>query len=341
MNKPELSPLNKLVQRYLPTINAELQRLIAAEQQIPNLHDGMLYSMGLDEAAADGGKRLRPVLCLAATEALGGSVADALGFACAIELMHNFALVHDDIEDGDISRRDRPSTYIRYGLAHGINIGDYLFCKVLSTLLNQPHLSETLRLQLLQLMSETLDHTHIGQSLDISARASRTFTRDDYFRLVREKTGFYLAAPILGAAIITQAAGEIRAEIQQYGHYIGPLFQITDDTLDLSTGKGRSGKIGNDLREGKRSYMVAVVGDKGTPAQIERLFDILDTPREETTDAMIAEAQQIFDATGALQEAQLETERLRENGLNCTRILPAPLESVLHAFANSLVDRKK
>ncbi len=341
MTPDKSTPLNQLVLRFLPTVNAELRRLIAAEQQIPNLHEGMLYSMGLDEASADGGKRLRPVLCLAATEALGGNVADALGFACAIELMHNFALVHDDIEDGDSSRRDRPSTYIRYGLAHGINIGDYLLCKVLSTLLNQPQLSETLRLRLLQLMSETLDHTHIGQSLDISARENRRFTREDYFQLVREKTGFYLAAPILGAAIITNASAEVRSEIQQYGHYIGPLFQITDDTLDLSTGKGRSGKIGNDLREGKRSYLVAVVGDKGTPAQIERLFDILDTPREQTTDAMIAEAQEIFESAGAIEEAQLETQRLLENGLNCTRVLPAPLEAVLHAFANGLVDRKK
>lgn len=341
MTAKEITPINQLVLRYLPTINAELQRLIAVEEQIPNLHDGMLYALGLDQASADGGKRLRPVLCLAATEALGGTVKDALGFACAIELMHNFALVHDDIEDGDISRRDRPSTYIRYGLAHGVNIGDYLLCKVLSTLLQQPHLSETVRLQLLQLMSETLDHTHIGQSLDISARENRRFTREDYFRLVREKTGYYLAAPILGAAILTNANHQIRAALAQYGHYIGPLFQITDDTLDLTSGKGRSGKIGNDLREGKRSYMVAVVGDKGTPAQIDRLFTILDTPRDETTDAMIAEAQEIFDATGALTEAQQEAERLREHGLNTTRILPAPLEGVLHAFANSLVDRKK
>ncbi|MDX1973852.1 MAG: polyprenyl synthetase family protein [Candidatus Sumerlaeia bacterium] len=335
------SPIQSLVEQYLPLINERLVQLIQREEQIPNLHEGVLYSLGLDDPAADGGKRLRPVLCLASADALGVDVRQALPFACAIELMHNFALVHDDIEDGDVSRRNRPSTYIRYGLAHGVNIGDYLLCKVLSSLLDQPEIPAEKRLQLLQLMSTTLDHTHYGQALDISARQQRHFTREEYYRLVREKTGYYLAAPILGAAFLADSPTELRAAIQRYGEYIGPLFQITDDVLDLTSGKGRNGVIGNDLREGKRSYLVAATCDRATPSQVERLFDILDAPREETTDAMIAEAVQLFTECGALEDAQQEANSLLEKGLATLRALPAPLEALLKQFATSLVDRKR
>lgn len=330
-----------LIKNYGPQVDQKLRDIIEREEQIENLHEGLLYSLGLDPDSKDGGKRLRPIMCLAATDALGGNIHNSLGFACAIELMHNFALVHDDIEDGDVTRRDRPSTYIKYGIGHGINIGDYLFCKVWSTLLEEGDLSPQTRIDLMKLMSNTLDHTHVGQALDMNAREKVPFSLEDYFRLVREKTGYYLSAPMVGAAIVSDADHQVIDAVEQYGHFIGPLFQITDDTLDFTIGKGRGGVIGSDIREGKRSFLVAYVSEHGTEAQISELFDILNADRKKTTEEMVKAAINIFEASGAVKAANEQSVDLLNHGLRCLKNLPAPLEALLAEFAQSLVDRKK
>lgn len=341
MSAPSPS-LDAIVARFAPIVDARLEAIVRGEEQVPGLHEGLLYAMGLDlDDRVARGKRLRPVMCLAVCEALGGDHRRALGFACAIELMHNFALVHDDIEDGDTVRRDRPSVHVRYGLAHGVNIGDYLLCKVLSVLLADGDMDDGTRLRLLRLMSETLDHTHVGQALDIGARERRTFSREDYLRLVREKTGHYLAAPLVGGAIAAGASAEICTTLQEFGHYVGPLFQVTDDLLDLTAGKGRGGSVGSDIREGKRSFLVAEVAARASAADRERLFDILDTPREATTDAQVAEAVELFRKHGAIDGAQAFCAELLEKSLRVLRSLPAPLEGLLARFAEAMTTRRR
>ncbi len=335
--------LAPVVERFSAIVDDRLSAIIDGEEQFPGLHEGMRYALGLDlEDKAARGKRLRPVLCMATCEALGGDPAKALGFACAIELMHNFALVHDDIEDGDTVRRDRPCVHIRYGLAHGINIGDYLLCKVLSTLLDDgEELGDLVRLRLLRLMSETLDHTHIGQCLDIGARDNRAFTHEDYLRLVREKTGHYLAAPMIGGAIVAGADQHVLTTLEEFGHYTGPLFQITDDTLDLTAGKGRGGRIGSDIREGKRSFLVAETTSRATEADRAALYAILEKPREETTDGDVAAAIALFEKWGAVESAREACSDLLEKALRSIRTLPAPLEGLLACFARSLTERRR
>jgi geranylgeranyl diphosphate synthase type I len=315
-----------------------LRETIAREEAVPNLHDGLLYSLGLDTPQAAKGKRLRPLLCLATAEVLGAKPATALPFACAIELMHNFALVHDDIEDGDEVRRGRPTTWKRYGLAHGVNIGDYIFCKVLSTLAHDGDLDDALRLRLLRLMSSTLDHTHVGQSLDISARDGMIDVQG-YMRLVREKTGFYLAAPMLGGALCAGADDSILEAIRAYGEAIGPMFQIRDDLLDLSPAKGRDA-IGSDIREGKRSFLVAHAFTQLAHPQRDRLRTILDTPRAETTDAMVDEAISLLQSAGAMDAAETLCRELEAKGLAAIQTLPTELRGLLEDFCRYLVGRK-
>ncbi len=342
METPPQQLLAPLIDRFTDLVDRKLAEVIAREEQVSNLHDGLLYSLGLDiEDRLARGKRLRPMLCLATAEALGSPPESALGFACGIELMHNFALVHDDIEDGDDVRRDRPCTYKKYGLAHGINIGDYLFCKVISVLLEETGPDAELTLKLIRLMSETLDHTHIGQSLDISARSSRRFTHDDYFRLVKEKTSYYLAAPMLGGAIVANAPPEVLSSLSKFGHYIGPLFQITDDTLDLTEGKGRGGMIGSDIREGKRSFLVAEVTACATEEEIGKLYDILDRPREETTESDVEWVIALYRQYQVIEKAENYGRELLEKGLAALRRVPAPLEAILSVFAQTMATRKR
>lgn len=329
-----------LVARHSARVDEALLGIVQGEPPIPNLHEGLIYSLGLDiQDRSARGKRIRPVLCLMTAEALGASAGAAMPFACAIELMHNFALVHDDIEDGDEVRRNRPCTYRRYGVAHGVNIGDYLLCKVLSALLAEGGAPAETQLKLLRLMSRTLDHTHAGQALDINARHSRDFTRAAYDRLVLEKTGHYLAAPMIGGAIVA-GREDLTPALARFGEFIGPMFQITDDLLDLTEGKGRGGAIGNDIREGKRSFLAADAAAKASAADCARLYDILDKPRAQTSDDDIARVIELLERHGSIEAARRECERLLEAGLRELETLPALLAELLRTFATQLAQRK-
>lgn len=311
------------------------------KKQIPNLHNAIEFALGLDEPDAHKrGKRFRPVLCLLTCEMLGGNIKQALPFAVATELMHNYCLVHDDIEDGDTVRRGRPAVWCQFGLAHGVNVGDYMLTTVFNFLLSRQNKewSPELTLRLIQLMGETLEHTLQGQTLDINARASRLISMRDYLKIVREKTGFYLATPILGGAIIAGADGVLLQQLKRYGSFIGPLFQIVDDLIDLTTGKGRN-ELGADIREGKRSFMVAYVLERCTKAEAKELFSILDKPREKTTRKDVQRAISIMEKYQAMTAGRALCQRLKKQSQQALKNVPEKLRYALSSFAELLAER--
>lgn len=342
----------KAVERESERVDESLVEFLGRPDAIANLDDALLYQLGLDTPDKKiRGKRLRPVLCLLTCRVLGGDARLAMPFALAIELMHNFCLIHDDIEDGDRMRRHRPSTWVHYGLAHGVNAGDYMFCKVFEALLylgdadgsgkrkKSAGLSAATRLKLMRLMSETLDQTHRGQALDINARATDEFSTEDYFRLATEKTGYYLAAPMIGGAIVAGAKPGLLASLLRFGLLVGPLFQIIDDAIDLTEGKGRGVK-GSDIREGKRSYLVALASGRATAAEKARLFRILNKPREKTTDADVEWVCGLFEKRGVLRDAMATAERFKQRALDELKTAPAGLRQMLTTFAELMVERK-
>ena len=322
---------------------AELQRYLAAAavDPIANLHDGIAFALGADISdPAQRGKRIRPVLCLASAQSLDAPLEAALPFALAIELMHNFALVHDDMEDGDIMRRGREAAWVRYGMPHAINIGDYLLVHTTRVLTDwgPASLDSATRFRLIKLIGQALDHTHIGQALDMNARGQRSFNEEEYLRIVREKTGYYLAAPIQGGAMVGGADDATLAAIGEMAMFLGPLFQIIDDIIDLTHGKGREA-IGSDIREGKRSFLVAHAAERAAPAQRDRLFDILDTPRDQTTPAQIDEVLAIFQQHGSIDAGREYCKGLYAHAQEKLPALPSALAAVLEPILAKLVDR--
>lgn len=320
-------------------VEETLRKIITPQKgAIANLDDGMAYALGLDDEEANAGKRIRPLLCLLVCRELSGDARPALPFAAGIELMHNFCLVHDDIEDGDEMRRGRPAVWKKYGLAHAINIGDYLFTKVFEALLLDSYSTPPDRLvRLFELMRSTLDHTHRGQALDMNAREGR-ISVDDYMNLVTEKTGHYLAAPMVAGAISAGADADVTAALGTFGLMIGPMFQIRDDVIDLTHGKGR-GTIGNDVREGKRSFLVAHALQHATPEKQDRLVAILDLPRADTTEADVEEVLRIFDSCGAMQAADAKCEELKDKAIAALKVLPENLETRLLEVTEYLTAR--
>ncbi|MFH0793329.1 MAG: polyprenyl synthetase family protein [bacterium] len=324
-------------------IDRELARLFSPRCPTENLHDAALYALGLDLADPEKrGKRVRPILCVQTCQLLGGNPRAAIPFAMAIELMHNFCLVHDDIEDGDTFRRDRPSVWVKYGLPHAINVGDYLLTKVFVALTNARRfgLDDGKAFRLTALIAETLDQTHIGQALDMNARSRRDFSVEEYLQIVEAKTGRYLAAPILGGAIVADAPDSLLRCIERFGQFLGPLFQIIDDIIDLTEGKGRE-TVGSDIREGKRSYLVAFTAAKCTKKEKARLFAILDKPRNKTTKKDVSEVAALYEKYDAIRAGREYCRTLLNRGRKALQPAPAPFKNYLLQTFEGLIDRKK
>jgi geranylgeranyl pyrophosphate synthase len=320
-------------------VDETLRKIITPHKgAIANLDDGMAYALGLDPEGGNSGKRIRPLLCLLVCRELSGDSRPGLPFAAAIELMHNFCLVHDDIEDGDEVRRGRPAVWKQFGLPHAINIGDYLFTKVFEALLLDSYSTPPERLvRLFELMRSTLDHTHRGQALDMNAREGRIEV-NHYMNLVTEKTGHYLAAPMIAGAISADAEADTIASLGTFGLMIGPMFQIRDDVIDLTHGKGRD-SIGNDIKEGKRSFLVAHALEHAADVDQKELLRILDLPRADTTDADVQRALEIFEICGAMQAANAKCEELKHKAIEALQPLPENLRDRLLEVTEYLTAR--
>jgi len=325
-------------------VDKELEAFFRKGPEVPSLSDAARYSMGLDiDDRKKRGKRIRPALCLLACESLGGSADAAMPMAFASEIMHNFLLVHDDIEDDDRVRRDRPAVWVKYGLAHGINTGDYLFAKTYEAALGcvERGLDSGRANRLMQLITKTIVHTGEGQALDIGARDRHDLTVDEYMHITIEKTGYYLACPAIGGAIVAGADEKTIAALEEFGKCIGPVFQITDDVIDLTEGKGRGGVKGSDIMEGKRSYLVVHAASKCTDAERKQLYQILDKPRSETTAKDVVWATGLFEKYGSIDAARKAGKEYLDRGRRVLEPLPEALRENVFAASRYMLDRKR
>jgi geranylgeranyl pyrophosphate synthase len=325
----------------------DLQRHVAAleefyEEEIarvayPFLSDGVAYQF------ATGGKRLRPALCLVACEALGGDPRAALRFAMATEVLHNFLLVHDDIEDGDTMRRDQETLWTRIGVPNALNVADFLIARAYRLILEAP-LPCDVSLRLARSFTIAFQRTVEGQALDINLRGSSEVDLATYYRIVTLKTAYYLALPWVGGAIVAGTRDGDLEPLWELGRCLGPAFQIRDDLIDLTRGKGRGGEIGCDIREGKPSICFAYVLEtrRGSETERRRLIETLKAPREKTTDADIAWVIGFYEKEGVLRFAQAEAERLAarsEAVLEELPFAPAGKES-FRAMIRFIVERQ-
>ena len=339
MDKEEFK---RFIEEKSEIIDVEMEKLISEDREINNLHNAVKYVLGLDISdRKKRGKRIRPILCLLTVDSLGGNQKMALTFAISIELLHNFFLVHDDIEDGDKVRRNRPSVWVNYGLANAINIGDFIFSKAYLNLgsLMEKGIDAEKFFKLYNLFTSTADHTIKGQALDMNARNSDKILIDEYMNIVREKTGYYLSAPIIGGAIISDADEFIIDSIKEFSLFIGPMFQIIDDVIDLTTGKGR-GEKGSDIKEGKRSFLTAYTMSKCTADEQSKLISILNKSRESTDNADIEEVISLYYKYKAIEVAKKKCEELFDNGIKAIKKCPSTLRDNLIAAARFMIERE-
>ena len=278
-----------------------------------------------------GGKRLRSRLALAACQALGGRAEDAIDWAAAVELLHNATLIHDDIQDGDRTRRGKPALWARYGAAQAINTGDLLLMLPFKALNAYPAEAQA---ALVQILAEYAESTARGQIRELALSAAPEKGWGDYFDAVSGKTGTLFALPVRGAAELAGLVPAACAELASTFSSIGVLYQLQDDLLDLFDAKGRRAR-GSDIYEGKLSAVVLTHLDLH-PDERETVFRILGEPREQTDAADVAWLIARFIEGGAASQLLSRIEHLASKLLASEPLNRTP---EIHAVASALVAR--
>lgn len=296
-----------------------------------------------------GGKRFRPALVLLCTEWLDGNWQEALPAAVALELFHNFALVHDDIEDSSLFRRGQPTLHRQHGVPLALNAGDSLFGLVWEVLLELRHTLGADRCLALQgWFAHVFRVTFEGQAYDIGWGSQDYFpTRQEYFEMIRRKTGMYSGrGPCEAGALLAQASADLRQQVGRFGEALGIGFQIRDDVLNLRNAAAEQGgygkEYGGDIMEGKRTLITIHLFENLSAADAQRLRSILLTPAAQTQDADIRWAIEQAEATGALQAAADTCQAYAEQARDELKQLPEhPARAILFELVDFLtLDRE-
>ena len=237
-----------------------------------------------------GGKRLRPYMLIQTCQMMGGISSQAIIVAGAVEMIHNFSLVHDDIMDNDDTRHGVDATHKKYGSSLAILAGDTLFSKAYQTLA-ESKLPDTVRARLIKRLADACVDICEGQWLDISMGVDdRIPPPSEYVAMIRKKTSALFEASCAMGAVCAQAAPVDVANAAAFGLNLGIAFQITDDLIGVVGDPSLTKKpVGNDIREGKKSLPILMAlelarsEDRDT---IMRVFGNKNATAEETKDAV-------------------------------------------------------
>ncbi|MEF7613393.1 farnesyl diphosphate synthase [Aquincola sp. MAHUQ-54] len=224
----------------------------------------------------DGGKRLRPLLVLAACEAVGGSREAAMRAACAVELIHAYSLVHDDMPcmDNDVLRRGKPTVHVQYGEAQAMLAGDAMQALAFEVLTPDAGVEPALQARLCSLLARAAGHAGMagGQAIDL-ASIGKPLGEVELRDMHRRKTGALLQASVLMGAACGQTTPAAWSALSDYGAAIGLAFQVVDDILDVTQESETLGKTaGKDLHHNKPTY-VSILGLEAARRHADELRD--------------------------------------------------------------------
>ena len=237
---------------YLKKMSAELDGPIKSyigNEEPPNLMDAS------KQYPYAGGKRMRPAMAVACCGAVGGDRSKAVPLAVAIEYIHNFTLIHDDLMDGDEKRRGMDTIHVNYGMPTAVLAGDALFAKAFQIICDLDIPAEKMR-EVLRYVSQSVWDLARGQQMDVN-NEGQIVTEDVYIETIKLKTSVLFAAAAAGGAIIGGADDATVKAINEYALETGLGFQMYDDYLGVAGDSSKTGKsVGNDIRKGKCTCMI-------------------------------------------------------------------------------------
>lgn len=254
---------------YLQTVNDALSNLRLPEQP-SGLYSPIVYTLDC------GGKRLRPVLTLAACEALGADPMRSIHQAVAIEMFHNFTLLHDDVMDNADVRRGRPTVHKKWNNETAILSGDAMLTT--STMLLSVKAGDHLA-QALELFNGTAMNIYEGQQLDMDFENRSDVTVEEYMEMIRLKTSVLLGCACGMGALMADAPFETQVKFFEYGVNLGLAFQLQDDYLDTYGNPETFGKaIGGDILNDKKTWLLIMAMNEDTTGTVKSLLGSTDNP---------------------------------------------------------------
>jgi geranylgeranyl diphosphate synthase type I len=326
----------------LTDIEAEMSSILNERQgHARPLYEMLAYHLGVDGSGAPRGKRIRPLLGVLAYQSLTGDYRAALPGAAALELGHNFSLVHDDIEDADTERHHRPTLWAIWGVPLAINAGDALFAlSRLAIYRLMDGFSDHRVLELMKVYDETCLALCEGQYLDIAFERRADVTVEAYLEMIGKKTAALIGGSVRAGAILATDDDTIAAAYNDFGYALGMAFQMADDVKGTFWASTESGKAeAGDVRKRKKTLPVVWALQHATEVDRQRLIEIYrvsarggaiaaPVPAAETlvSDAEVTEVLEILERSGAREQALAEARRYRDESLELLDLLPCPPE---------------
>lgn len=337
----------RLLRRYRDVTLTEMKAILAG-RRLP-LYDMMRYHLGIAgpegrPAAARAGKMLRPTLCLLSCEAVGGRRGQATPAAAAIELLHNFTLIHDDIEDASRSRHGRDTVWRVWGEAQAINAGDGMFALAHLALqrLFEAGVAAPQVLEAARLLDEASLALCEGQHLDLEFEERLDVTCDDYLAMISGKTSALIGAATAIGALLGGASEDAVGAFREFGCRLGLAFQISDDVLGIWGKAVETGKpAGDDIAARKKSYpVVYALGhvSESDRRSLRRVYGAGTVAAEG-----VAEVMAVLERSGARAASEEATSCHIEGALACLQgldLAPARRRE-LETLARSLVHRRR
>jgi geranylgeranyl diphosphate synthase type II len=292
-------------------LQEEINGLIQAQQFKRNpaeLYDPIHYIMSL------GGKRLRPVLTLLTNDLFGGELKNALYPALAIELFHNFTLVHDDIMDNAPIRRGSQTIHKKWNTNIAILSGDTMFAMAYQYAIRT---EKRFIPSILEVFSQTAIEVCEGQQLDMNFESLRQISISEYIEMIRLKTAVLLGACLKIGAITADASPENTQLLYQFGVNLGISFQLKDDLLDLYGNQGVFGKVtGGDVLANKKTYLVLRALEIASDNDKERLLQLFDPSQSYRAEEKVLEVKSIFDMYGIQDEVNIIMRHYLDNAFS-------------------------
>lgn len=335
-----------ILAEHIEMIDNEIRAVFLQRSEPRRLYEMMEYHLGwLDESLKPAkqyrGKRFRPTLCLLTYKALAGVYTKALPAAAAIELIHNFSLIHDDIEDMDEERRHRPTLWKLFGIPHAINAGDgmHVLANLTALRLRDYNVTDEKIVDVLAILNRTIMELCEGQYLDMSFEERMDIDVESYLDMISRKTAALIEASThIGAMLATRDEDVIR-HFRNFGRKIGIAFQIIDDIIGIweeKTGKPKA----SDIRNKKKTLPVIYAFERASQEEKEILTETY--AKEKLNHEDVARVLEILESTGAREYTtkmaeKYESEALKE--LRATGIKNEAIEKI-EVLAEFLIRRK-
>ncbi len=333
--------LDHYTQHFLPAIEAEMKVILESDHPSYQVYYGMLHyhlgwvDSGLGSESGKAGKRIRPLICLLVCDAAGGNWEQAVPAAAAIELLHNFSLIHDDIEDGSRTRRGRKTVWELWGVPQAINAGDSMFSSAyaaLARLADRGVAAET-TVDSLRIFARACVQLTKGQHLDMRYETQASVDVEQYKQMIAGKTAALLSATSEIGAIIAGAEPEKRHDFAEFGRNVGLAFQAHDDVLGI---------WGDETTVGKSTVSDILTRKKTMPvvyglARSSALRDLYACPQLD-----VQQAVDLLEAAGARDYAVAAVDRYSEAAMaHLEKADPAePAGDALRKLTTRLVKRQ-